>query len=196
MTETFDLLPPGFSHMGEVMDKIGLYGVGLVQKNLTTGNWAPNSPLTVLLKGSSKPLVGRTGNLNTKLNFRREGTDTVVIGYPSDTLAYARLVHDGGEIRPKTSKYLAIPATKQIATLCLSLTPRQVTAQYKAQGYETWFHAAKGDGAVIMAQSKRGKPFVLFILKRSIRLPARPFMNLDNQAQDLLASQFWSLVWQ
>jgi hypothetical protein len=36
---------------------IGLYAAGEVKKNINYGDWAPNSPVTIAIKGSDKPLV-------------------------------------------------------------------------------------------------------------------------------------------
>lgn len=39
------------------LNQIGLYASTLVQRNIREGDWEPNAPLTVFLKGSSKPLI-------------------------------------------------------------------------------------------------------------------------------------------
>lgn len=39
------------------LEQIALLLAGLVQDNITSGNWQPNSPVTIAKKGSSKPLI-------------------------------------------------------------------------------------------------------------------------------------------
>lgn len=41
----------------QTLRKIGLFQTGLIQKEITEGNFAPNAPSTVRRKGSSHPLI-------------------------------------------------------------------------------------------------------------------------------------------
>lgn len=53
----------------DYLNKIGLYAAGLVQENITKGDFTPNppnSPLTIAIKGSSKPLID-TGTMRRAL---------------------------------------------------------------------------------------------------------------------------------
>ena len=41
---------------------------GYMQDNLTNGNWKPNAPLTIELKGSSHPLID-TGQMRQSITY-------------------------------------------------------------------------------------------------------------------------------
>jgi len=49
-------------------NRLGLLVSGYMKDNLTNGQWAPNSKLTVFLKGSSKPLID-TGQMRQAITY-------------------------------------------------------------------------------------------------------------------------------
>jgi phage gpG-like protein len=155
----------------ELLDVLGSAGVSQVQKNITNGNWAPNAALTQAVKGNSKPLRD-TGGFLASFAHRVEG-DKAVVGtnHPA-----ARILHDGGTITPKHSKFLAIPAGRETRTFMrqYGLTPRACIEGMKAAGYQIWF----AKSAILARKGKTGKPRLLFILRRSVTIPARLFMRL------------------
>ena len=82
----------------------------------------------------------------------------------------------------KNARSLAIPAGARTRTLMrqYGATPRSCIDGMKAGGYSVWTVKAKGGSSVVMARKgKRGIPFALFILKRSVKIPARPFLFID-----------------
>lgn len=62
----------------EALKKMGLYLKQQVQKEITDGSFAPNSPATIKKKGSDHPLID-TGQLRNSVNFKiqpkGEGTE-------------------------------------------------------------------------------------------------------------------------
>lgn len=60
----------------DVLKKIGTFQKGLIQKEITSGNFVPNSPATIRKKGSSAPLID-TGRMRQSVNFvvRERGSD-------------------------------------------------------------------------------------------------------------------------
>ena len=48
---------------------LGAFTAGLIQETFTNNNWAPNSELTQLLKGSSSPLID-TGQLRQSISYK------------------------------------------------------------------------------------------------------------------------------
>lgn len=60
----------------DVLKKIGTFQKGLIQKEITSGNFVPNSPATIKKKGSSTPLID-TGKMRQSVNFvvRERGSD-------------------------------------------------------------------------------------------------------------------------
>jgi hypothetical protein len=55
--------------MRSALDRLGNKGVGVIQSSIQKGNFAPNAPLTIELKGSSRPLTD-TGDLAQRVTFR------------------------------------------------------------------------------------------------------------------------------
>lgn len=90
-------------------------------------------------------------------------------------VAYAAMMHfgtkmlPGGKLRPKKSKYLAIPMPG------VTGRPRQYA--------DTFFRKSKKAGTAFIYQKKDdGSVEPLFLLKESIKIPARPFMTLSPKA--------------
>lgn len=163
----------------ELLDVLGSAAEGLVVKNIKTGSWVANAPLTQDVKGNSKPLQDSGGLMGT-IAHRVEGYLAIV---GTNHIA-AKLLHFGGEVRAKNTKFLAIPAGRQTRVFMrqYGLTPRACIEGMKAAGYQIWI--AK---SLIMARKgKTGKPRVLFLLRRSVTVPARPFMTLGDQGRTVL----------
>jgi len=163
----------------ELLDVLGAAAESLVVKNIKTGSWAPNAPLTQAVKGNAKPLQD-SGAFMASIAHRVEGGKAVV----GTNRPGARLQHYGGEVTAKSSKFLAIPAGRETRTFMrqYGLTPRACIAGMKSAGYQIW--VAK---SVVMARKgKTGKPRALFILRRSVHVPARPFMTLGADGRAVL----------
>lgn len=54
------------------LSRLGQYGVSIIQDSIKSGNWAPNSPLTIKIKGSSRPLIDG-GHMVGAVTFALEG---------------------------------------------------------------------------------------------------------------------------
>ena len=52
----------------QALQKLGTYLRGLVQEEIVNGDFVPNSPVTIALKGSSQPLID-TGLMRQSVNF-------------------------------------------------------------------------------------------------------------------------------
>jgi hypothetical protein len=52
----------------DVLKKIGVFQKGLIQKQIVSGNFAPNSEATIKKKGSDTPLVD-TGRMRQSINY-------------------------------------------------------------------------------------------------------------------------------
>lgn len=52
----------------KALDELGVMAKGLVQKEIVDGGFAPNSPVTIALKGSSQPLID-TGHMRQSVNY-------------------------------------------------------------------------------------------------------------------------------
>ena len=58
----------------QVLNSIGIFQKGLIQKNIVDGHFVPNAPATVSMKGSDRPLID-TGRMRQSVNFviKRKG---------------------------------------------------------------------------------------------------------------------------
>lgn len=51
-----------------VLNKLGVLGKGIVQDEISSGDFAPNAPSTIAKKGSSTPLID-TGHMRQSVNY-------------------------------------------------------------------------------------------------------------------------------
>ena len=58
----------GSSNAEQALKAIGAMQVGLVQKTIKDGDFAPNAPSTIALKGSDKPLID-TGQMRQSVHY-------------------------------------------------------------------------------------------------------------------------------
>jgi len=115
----------------------------------------------------------QSGRLGASLTYQ-EGPDSLTIsaggspGGGADAVRYARIQHEGGTIRPKKAKFLTIPFPGGPAD-------RRVPLRAADFEQDDTF-VAKG---IIFRKLQSGiEP--LFILKRSVTLPARPYMYVED----------------
>ncbi len=166
-----------------LLDDLGSVGVGLVQKNISNGNWTPNAPLTQAVKQNNKPLRDK-GQLLASIAYRVE-PDKAVIGtiHPA-----AEILHNGGVIRPKSARYLTIPANAEARAFMrrFGATPRKCIEGMKSAGYSIWFVFGKGGKWVFAKKGAKGKLHLLFLLKTSVTIPARPFMELPPEYVEII----------
>ncbi|MFA5646519.1 MAG: phage virion morphogenesis protein [Candidatus Ratteibacteria bacterium] len=111
-------------------------------------------------KQNNKATLVETGNLLRSITYTVRG-DTIYIG---TNVKYARIHHEGGTIRPQRAKFLAIP-----------LTPAA-----KVKRPLEWENTFIQKG-IIFHTLKNGKLEALYKLKKSVEIPARPYMFVDKQ---------------
>ena len=51
-----------------LLNQVGVYGVGLVQDEIREGNFVPNAPATIKMKGSDRPLID-TGHMRQSVHY-------------------------------------------------------------------------------------------------------------------------------
>lgn len=92
-------------------EKIGNYGASEVKKGIVSGapggqTFAPLSPLTIMRKGSSKPLIDK-GDLLGSISYKVVDDDKVFIGVSDKEEAIIAAVHEYGCTIPVTPKLRA-----------------------------------------------------------------------------------------
>ncbi|RUM88398.1 MAG: hypothetical protein DSZ24_03780 [Thermodesulfatator sp.] len=162
----------------ELMEEIARYGESSTVRRIKEGVPPPNAPLTrAWKKGNDTPLRD-TGRLMASITHRA-GRDFAAWG---TNVPYARIQQLGGRVKPKKAKKLAIPAGWHTRRLMRRYgeTPEKCLEGLRRAGWRIWFT----DGAIMgQPPRKRGraKPVVLFIRKKSVTIPARPFLKIDEQ---------------
>lgn len=144
------------SAYSDMLKLIGVIVVRQINARIRTGKISPQTNK----RGTT--LVNR-GKLMRSIKYRTDG-NSVIISAGSATVPYARIHHEGGVIKPKNAKYLAIPITAQAKL-------------YKPRDYPGQTFIAKG---VIFLKVDGGKPVPLYVLKKQVTIPARPYMFVDD----------------
>ncbi len=103
----------------------------------------------------------KSGKLINSIKYRTQGQKVIISA--GGGLKYAAIQHQGGVIRPRKAKYLAIPLTKAAQVK----SPRDFENTYIHKG-------------VIFLKVDGGKDIALYALKKSVTLPARPYMYLTD----------------
>lgn len=114
----------------------------------------------------------RTGALKNSIEalpIRRTEHEIIGTVVAGQKLKYAKIHEFGGIIKPINAAFLAIPIGEaKTAAGVARFSPRQITAA----GYDGSFVK----GGILFG--KRGKDAVpLFVLRSSVKIPARPFMR-------------------
>jgi len=108
-------------------------------------------------KSGGTTLIG-SGRLKNSIHYQIQGVK-IPIG---TNLRYARIQHEGGVITPKNAKFLAIPMT----AAARAKSPRDFEDTFIRKG-------------VIFRKLDDGKVEALYVLKKSVTIPARPYMFID-----------------
>lgn len=163
------------------MKKVADYLLSSAQRKISAGIAPPNSAVTVAVKGGNKTLRDR-GILWNSLTRKSSSNSAEA----SSNLPYARILQEGGTISAKKAKSLAIPASARTRTLMrqFGATPRECIEGMKNAGYSVW---SKGS-AIMAKKGSRGVPFVLFGLRKSVKIPSRPYLHIDDQDEILILS--------
>lgn len=168
-----------------LMKDLSLMALSAIQKNIESGIGPDNRPLTKEVKRGDKTLRD-SGKLRASLTARHTESEAAV----GTNVPYARVHNpENGQtetvISAKNGKSLAIPASAKTRTLQrkYGFSAREVIAGLQAKKYSVYRPYKKGTRVrsnVIMAKKKGEAAFAVFILKKSVKIPARPFMFLSD----------------
>lgn len=103
-----------------------------------------------------------TGKLRKSVGSQVEDPFNVVVG---TNLAYGAIHEYGGTVRAKRTKYLAIPTTPQ-------------AARHRPRDYDNLFvpRWSAQQGRPFLAMQKGSRLVAMYWLKRSVNIPARPWL--------------------
>ncbi len=162
--------------LGETMQRAALYLQSSANRKIKAGISPSNAPLTQKVKGGDRTL--RDTNALAASISPHSGD---AWADASTNLPYARIQQEGGIVRAKRAKALYIPAgpkTRQLMRQYNADSPRDLIGKMESDGYEFFYTRLS---KVLYAKKKRGQPFLLFILRRSVKIPARPYLYHDQE---------------
>ncbi len=169
-----------------VMRKISKYLVSSATRKINSGIPPENAPLTQEVKQGNKTLRDN-GQLMSSI-APQNGREWAAA---QTNLRYAKIQQEGGTIQGK-GKGLWIPASSKT---------RSLMRRYNAQTAGELIKAMKSDGysfyrtgKVFCARKKRGEPFALFIIKQSVKIPARPFLHIDKKDEKHITREIQNAV--
>jgi len=153
----------------DILRLIGSLAVRQIQARIRTGKVEPRT------NKAGTTLFNR-GRLYRSIKSRAQG-GAVVISAGGNEAPYARIHHEGGIIRPKNAKYLAIPITA-------------MARLYKPRDYPGNTFIAKG----VIFLNEGGRITPLYALKKQVVIPARRYMFLDDNNKQELKQQVKSWI--
>lgn len=153
------------------VDRAATQCVRFVKQSFPKTSWFQPSPV-----GGPPGTV--TGNLRRSITATPAKNGRAVVG---TNARYARIHEDGGTLKPTTKQYLTIPVSVAAAKM------RANTGDLRTQNLT--FRKGPNRGVAFLFRTTKGKNArseLMFVLKRSVRIPPRPFMrpaarNRDNQ---------------
>ena len=157
------------------MPKIAAYLQSCANKKINRGVSPANAPLTAAVKQGNRTLRD-TGALAASIAAHNGQTWADA----STNLKYARIQQEGAVITSK-GKGLWIPAgakTRQLMRQYSATSPGQLIRAMKGAKWKMW-----RAGKTWMAQRGKQAPFVLFIIKNKVQVPARPFLYINQKEE-------------
>ncbi|EEY99311.1 hypothetical protein VOA_001660 [Vibrio sp. RC586] len=172
------------------------FGLQCVRDNMKSGTFKANAPLTKNTKNAgAKPLFD-TGETYASLTYQA-GKDEYRVG---TNKAHAPLINDGGVIKAKKAKQLAIPVNKQVKKRTEVYGVRKTLEGLERQGWKIFYRphsimgraplGAKAFGQRVKTKANRnnkgadkGVFYVLYIRTPQVKVSSREFMYLSPEQQ-------------
>ena len=193
--EALDRLAASLKQTGK-LETIGAMAADMIRGKIHKGDgFAPLSPATAAYRGPGRPLQD-TGGLRDSITFKVIDEKTVSVG---TNKPYAAIQNNGGVINAKKN-WLWIPAagTRQLQRR-YGYSPTDVLKGLKADGYSVF-----RIGRTMVFRSKKKKRSesgklqyvntVIFYLKKSVEIPARPFFFLNDHDMKIIMQEVGSAL--
>lgn len=170
------------------MRRVSKYLVSSAVRKINSNIPPENAPITQEVKQGNKTLRD-DGQLMASI-APQSGKDWAAA---QTNKKQAKILQEGGTVTAK-GKSLAIPASYQTRLLMRRYNaqkPRELIEAMKADGYSVFRLKKEGGGStnILLAKKKRGEPFALFILKKSVKIPARPYLYLDEADEKFVTNE-------
>lgn len=166
------------NNIKSAMPQIAMYLQSCADKKIRKGVPPENAPLTQAVKGGDKTLRDN-GNLASSI-APHHGDDWADA---STNAKQAKILQEGGTITSK-GKGLWIPAgsqTRKLMRRYSATSPGMLISAMKSDGWNMYRR-----GKAFMASNKTTKPFCLFIIKDSIKIPSRPFLYISESEEKFI----------
>ena len=169
----------------ETMRKAALYLQSSADRKIQGGVPPANAPLTAAVKRGNQTL--RDSGSMARSIAPHSGA---LWADASTNAKQARLLQEGGTVTAKRARALFIPAgpeTRRLMTRYGAHTPGDLIKAMDADGYGFFYKDKvfcaykKGKALKRGGAGKDGKHFALFIVRRSVTIPARPFLYHDGR---------------
>lgn len=161
----------------QLAHKVGRRARENIQAHINTGTgFDPLSPATIGYRGQGRPLKD-TGTLLNSIAYEVVDRYTVRVG---TNLRYAAIHNSGGTVNAR-KHWLFIPAAgvRQLERH-YGKKPGDVIKGLKGSGHSVW-----RQGRTVCAR-KNGRSFVVYYLKKSVKIPKREFFYLSDEETDRL----------
>lgn len=181
------------TRVSSINQSLAPIAVGMVQANMTGGNWTPNAPLTQALKnGGSVPLID-TGETRASITFKLVDSGFLV----GTNKKHAPLINYGGTVTAKKAQKLIVPASQDVKKRTESWGVKQTINWLESSGWTLFWRPGaligrcpegrKGFGVQLAATKgktrKKSKStrqrfsyYLIYYRKKSITVPKREFM--------------------
>ena len=168
------------------MQKLSRFLVSSAVKKINGDVPPANSGLTQDVKQGNKTLRDN-GQLMASIATQNGKTWAAA----NTNVKYAKINQEGGTIQGK-AKGLWLPAGARTRTL---------SRQYNAQSAGELISAMRNAGYsfyriknVFMAKKKKGEPFPLFVIKKSVTIPSRPFLYINDEDEQYITSEIQKAI--
>lgn len=155
----------------KLMTSIGEDMTTSVKQRIKKGQFAGISPHTRFLRRQKSSLpLNNTGRLGSSIDYTVKSETKVEIGSP---VKYAKLMNDGGVVKPVKAKKLAVPASLSIARLTENSGVKEVLRSKEKDGWNISFTVR----AILGSMGDVVKTF--YYRFDSVTIPERRFLLID-----------------
>lgn len=151
----------------------------------TGARWKAPGAGTLALRpggGSNGQALLDTGRLRNALVSGSPKMTIDSVSIDTGGVVYARLHNEGGMIKPRAAKFLAIPLTRDAKR---AGSARRWMEKNKAQ--KPFFFTSKKGNRLIAIKGKDGEPVPQFVLKSSSTIPRRRFLGISPRLRQTVA---------
>lgn len=168
------------------MQKLSRFLVSSAVKKINGDVPPANSGLTQDVKQGNKTLRDN-GQLMASIAPQNGKTWAAA----NTNVKYAKINQEGGTIQGK-AKGLWLPAGARTRTLSRQYNAQsagELISAMRSAGYS--FYRIKN---VFMAKKKKGEPFPLFVIKKSVTIPSRPFLYINDEDEQYITSEIQKAI--